>query len=366
MNSLFLPKLCGIFSMMDPNSKTLVIRFSSVGDIVLATPLLRVLRSRFPKGQIDFVTRREYAELVRSNRNLNRTYEYDASKGFEGLRTLKNTIKAEKYDLIVDIHDSLRSKYLRSLRGPRRVVVDKRILERSMLVNLKKNIYRGIVSVVDRYIETVSHLGVENDGKGLELHIPDEILFGVSGKLAALKLDRFEKVVGLCPGARHFTKRWPAEKFARVGAAFAQKMDAKILLLGGPDDESLCRQIGWTLNNEAGVDRATNLAGQLTLLETAAAMQYCDVIVTNDTGLMHLATAMQKKIVAIFGSTVKEFGFFPYDPSAVVIERREVACRPCSHIGRAECPERHFRCMTEIEPEEVFLRAKEMLEKPVG
>lgn len=347
---------------MDVHTKTLVIRFSSIGDIVLAAPFLRVLRKRFPEGQIDFVTRSEYAELVRSNQNLNHTYAFDASGGFDKLRDLKKVIRKERYDLIVDLHDSLRSKYLRSVLGAKRVVVDKRIFQRSMLVKFKKNIFRETIPVADRYIETVKELGIVNDGKGLELHIPDEVLFGVTGKLATLRLNRFEKVIGLCPGARHFTKRWPPERFARVGAAFAMKMDAKILLFGGPADESICRQISWGINNEAGEDRATSLAGQLGLLETAAAMQYCDLIVTNDTGLMHLAAAMHKKIIAIFGSTVKEFGFFPYDPSAIVLEQRGLECRPCSHIGRAECPERHFKCMTEISPEQVFLAGKRSLE----
>ncbi|MCX6134616.1 MAG: lipopolysaccharide heptosyltransferase II [Ignavibacteriales bacterium] len=346
---------------MDTSSKTLVIRFSSIGDIVLSTPLLRVLRARFPQGQIDYVTRTEYAELVRSNQNLNHTYEFDARERFDGLRALKKKIRDEQYDLIVDIHDSLRSKYLRSLRGPRRLVVNKRVFERSMLVNLKKNLYKEIVSVVDRYIEPLNDLGVTNDGKGLELHIPDEILFGVSGKIATLKLNRFEKVVGLCPGARHFTKRWPADRFARVGAACAQKLDAKILLFGGAADTAVCNQIVWDINNQAGAERATSLCGQLGLLETAAAMEFCDVIVTNDTGLMHIAAAMHKKIVAVFGSTVKEFGFFPSDPRAVVLDTSGLACRPCSHIGRSECPEKHFRCMTEIDPDNVYARARDLL-----
>ena len=348
---------------MDPINKTLVIRFSSIGDIVLSSPLLRVLRSRFPASQIDFVTRKEYAELVRSNQNLNRTFEFNADGGFEALRKLKKTIREERYDLLIDLHDSLRSKYLRSIRGPKRVVVDKRILERSMLVKLKKNVFKGVVSVVDRYVETLREFGIENDGKGLELHIPDEVLFGVAGKLASLQLHRFETVIALCPGARHFTKRWPADRFARVGAAFVQKLDAKVLLFGGAADEPLCKQIAWELNNQSGTERASSFAGQLGLLETAAAMQYCDVVITNDTGLMHIATAMQRKIVAIFGSTVKEFGFSPYDPAAVVIERTGLSCRPCSHIGRSECPEKHFRCMTEIDPEQVYARARDLVQQ---
>ena len=346
---------------MDSSTKTLVIRFSSIGDIVLSTPLLRVLRARFPDGQIDYVTRAEYAELVKSNQNLNHTYEFDASEGFDGLRILKKRIKEERYDLIVDIHDSLRSKYLRSLHGPQVTIVNKRVLQRAMLVNFKKNIYKEVIPVVDRYIEAVRDLGITNDGRGLELHIPDDTLFRVSGKVASLKLNQFEKVIGLCPGARHFTKRWPPERFARVGAACAQKADSKILLFGGKEDETICNQICWDINNQSGPERATSVCGQLGLLETAAAMEYCDIVITNDTGLMHIAAAMHRKIIAIFGSTVKEFGFFPYHPEAVVVEQKGLNCRPCSHIGRSECPEKHFKCMLDIQPDEVYSHAKALL-----
>ena len=346
---------------MGTSSKTLVIRFSSIGDVVLSTPLLRGLRRRFPDGQIDYATRTEYAELVRSNQNLNHTYEFDASGGFEGLRMLKKQIRDHHYDLIVDIHDSLRSKYLRSLHGPMVTVVNKRAVQRSMLVNFKKNVYKEVIPVADRYIEAVKDLGISNDGKGLELHIPDETLSGVSGKVATLKLNQYEKVIGLCPGARHFTKRWPPERFARVGAACAQKGDSKVLLFGGTEDETICNQICWDINNQAGSERASSFCGRLGLLETAAAMEYCDVVITNDTGLMHIASAMHRKIIAIFGSTVREFGFFPQTPEAVVLEDRGLACRPCSHIGRSECPEKHFKCMLDIQPDEVYSRAKAML-----
>lgn len=347
---------------MNTSFKTLVIRFSSIGDIVLSTPLLRVVRAKFPDGQLDYVTRKDYAELVKSNHNLNYTYEFDASTGFEGLRQLKKRIKAERYDLIVDIHDSLRSKYLRSILGVNQVVaVNKRIVERTMLVKLKKNMYKEIVSVADRYIESLKPLGIGNDKKGLELHIPDEVLFQVSGKIAALKLNRFEKTIGLCPGARHFTKRWPAERYAELGIRLAKEHDAKVLVFGGPSDAGVCSYVADSIQQQAGPERSTNFCNQLSLLETAAAMEFCDFLVTNDTGLMHIATAMHRKLVVLFGSTVKEFGFFPYTANGIVLEREGLYCRPCSHIGRAQCPEGHFRCMNEISVEDAYQKARALL-----
>lgn len=336
-------------------TKTLIIRFSSIGDIVLSTPLVRVLRSRFPDMQMDYVVRKEYADLIRSNQNLNVTHEFDASTGFAGLRILKKKLKEERYDLILDLHDSIRSRYLRSLLGVRRIeVLDKRLKERTVLVRFKKNTYREIVPVADRYIETVEEFGIENDGKGAELHIPDETLFSVSGRIAALRLNRFERVLGLCPFARHATKEWPTDRFSQVASGFVRKFDGAVMIFGGSADGERGLPLIKELVNEHGEERVINFTGTLTLSETAAAMQYCDVIVTNDTGLMHIADAMQRSIVAMFGSTVREFGFFPSENRSIVLERKGLYCRPCSHIGREQCPEGHFRCMKEIESAGVY------------
>ena len=350
---------------MVPPAKVLVIRFSSVGDIVLASPLLRVLRAKFTASQIDFVTKSEYAELVKFNPNLNFTYEFNPAEGFAGLRRLKSRLRRERYDLIVDIHNSLRSRYLRSLgKGEKVVAVDKRIVERAVLVRLKKNFYGSSVSVPDRYIEPLSAFGIAPDGGGTELHIPDEVLFRVSGMMAPVKLNEFETVVGLCPSSRHGTKRWPAERYGEIGSRAARTIGAKVFIFGGPSDAPVNSAVREVIVREAGEAAVTDWTGKLSLLESAAAMEYCDVVVSNDSGLMHIADAMQKKLVAIFGSTVREFGFFPSGAHSVVLERNGLSCRPCSHIGLKECPEKHFRCMKEIEPGDVFSAAERLLGRP--
>jgi lipopolysaccharide heptosyltransferase II len=354
--------MCYLFlKPMKSNPKTLVIRFSSIGDIVLSSPMLRALRRRFPESQIDYVTRKEYAELVRSNHNLNYTYEFDASEGFDGLRRLKRKIRQERYDLIIDIHDSLRSRFLRSIRGVERIVsFDKRVVERTLLVKFKKNTYKSIVPVWKRYLEGLQELGVEGDEDGPELHIPDEVLFRVSGRVATLKLRRFENVLGLCPGARHFTKRWPSDRFAEVGTRFASERNGMVLIFGGKEDVPQGREIAGRIEERAGAGRVVSLCGELSVLETAAAMQFCDAILTNDSGLMHIASAMHRKLVALFGSTVREFGFFPYGEQSRVLERVGLECRPCSHIGRDSCPEDHFKCMMDLSVEDVYVAVTTM------
>jgi heptosyltransferase-2 len=347
-----------------PN-KTVVFRLSSIGDIVLASPLLRVLRAAAgPKARVDFVVKKEFADLVKFSHHLSVVHEFDDSRGFPALQELKETLRAEHYDLVVDLHDSLRTMYLRNFCDTKEVVtVDKRLYARWQLVHFKRNVYGDSVPVADRYIETVKDFGILNDGKGLELFIPDEIQFSVSGKMAKLRLNEFEKVIGICPGAKHFTKRWQREKFADVSIHIAKKYHAKILVFGGEQDKDDCRTIVSLINHNAFENASADFSGEFSLLEVAAAIEFCDVIVTNDTGLMHIACARQRKVVAVFGSTVQEFGFAPYGTESVVIENNSLDCRPCSHVGRAECPKGHFKCMNDIGADEVQRAVTRFIEK---
>jgi lipopolysaccharide heptosyltransferase II len=349
--------------MFEPK-KILIIRFSSIGDIVLASPLIRVLRKRFPYSQIDFIVRKDYAELIRFNPNLNYIYEFNAHGGFRELRQLTNTVRQSNYDLVIDIHNSLRSRYIRSFSGVKKVVViNKRIFERTMLVRLKKNYYTDIVSVMDRYIEPIGIYGIENDAQGLNIFVPDEVVSRVTGKMASLRLNTFREVVGFCPSAKHLTKCWPQERFIETGIRLTRDLKAKIIIFGGKSDTTLCAAIAQAINDKIEGGYATEYSNQFTLLETAAAMQFCNTIVTNDSGLMHIAAAMKKKIVAIFGSTVREFGFSPVGTINIVVERKGLYCRPCSHIGRSNCPEGHFRCMNEIQIDDVIEAIKLVNEK---
>ena len=344
-------------------SKTVVLRLSSIGDIILSSPLLRVLRKAVGNdARVDFVVRKEYAELVRYNHHLSIVHEYDVATGYKGLQDLALQLRAEHYELVIDIHDSIRTKFLRAACTTKNIVVmDKRKLERWLLVNLKRNAYSDNLTVAERYIETVEGYGIKNDDKGLEIFIPDSTLFEISGKMGKLRLDRFEKVIGICPGSKHFTKRWQKEKFAEVAVRAATELKAKIHLFGGPDEREDCEFVCQEVARRVSPDAVTDFAGEFSLLESAAALEFCDVVVTNDSGLMHLAAAKQKKIVAIFGSTVKEFGFAPYGTESIIIEKSDLDCRPCTHIGKKACPKEHFKCMTEIDASTVFTSITSLL-----
>jgi lipopolysaccharide heptosyltransferase II len=340
---------------MNVPGKTLIIRFSSIGDIVLASPLLRVLRKKFPASRIDFATRSEFAELVKYNPNIDRVYELDASKGMKEICRLRKTIRENKYDLILDIHNSIRSRMLRLFNSAGRTeVVNKRILARTMLVKFRRNYYRDNISVSERYIETLKRHGVRGDGDGPEIFVPEGISEKISERMEAEGLKKFRKVFGFCPSAKHATKCWPAERYIEVGKTLAEEYDAKILIFGGSEDSAKNRYITGEINKSMQKRRAEDFNCGLLLLETAAAMKYCDLIITNDTGLMHIASAQKRSIVAIFGSSVREFGFSPAGSGNIVLEVAGLYCRPCSHIGRDKCPEGHFRCMNEIRTADVL------------
>jgi lipopolysaccharide heptosyltransferase II len=337
-----------------PN-RTLIIRLSSIGDIILASPLIRLLQKKNPQAEIDFLVKSEYRELVQHNPYLRYVIEFDTDGGFAALRALGRRIRQERYDAIIDIQGNLRSTFLRSGASSTILKLKKRRLARFFLVNFKWNVYRSAPSVPIRYLETVRSLGIDDDGEGLEIFVPDEVKMRVRDQLTKAGIDGQGLVVGLCPGAKHATKRWLREYFERLAVTLVREDGAKLLLFGGEDDQELCSAIERRVAEETGGRTdILNYAGTKSLLETASAMDACDTIVANDSGLLHLSAARKRRVVAIFGPTVREFGFYPYGTESKVIERQGLYCRPCTHIGGQTCPEGHFRCMKEIAVEEVL------------
>lgn len=345
--------------MREPITRTLIIRFSSVGDIILTTPLVRSLRRAFPECRIDFLVKSAYADLLQGNPNVSRVMTFDGNKGIAGLCRLRKEIRAEGYDLILDLHDSLRSRYIcAGQRGVRRY--RKRKIARAVLVSWQRDVYHlfgGSPPVIERYLETVRDLGVRDDGQGPEL-------FPSPGDVAAagtLLKDAAAGWVGVSPSARHDTKVWPPERFASAALSLARDRGFGVVLLGGPDDVARCGAVEALLRAGSPGMPVVNAAGRLTLLQSAALMDRCAVVLANDSGLMHVATARRRPLVAVFGSTVRQLGFAPYGRQSIVVERSEVLCRPCTGIGRARCPQGHFRCMLDISDDQVVAAASTLL-----
>ncbi len=351
--------------MHDIHYKTLVIRFSSVGDIVLSSPLVRAIRQRYPNADVDFLVKDIHADLVRHNPHLTSILTFPNHGGIRDLLTLRRELRRRRYDTILDIHGSLRSRALTfGLRGVRRV--RKRILARTILIYCKRDLYRffgGAPGVAERYLETFPVESAEGGTPELELFIPSDIQARARALLATRGVAPEAGMIGICPSARHWTKIWPEERFASLAAALARQWNAPVILFGGADDQERCGRIAASIAATSPETTTLDLSGACSLLETAALMDFCSVIVTNDSGLMHIASARKRPVVAIFGSTVRQFGFYPVGPRHRVVEVAHLPCRPCSHIGRSACPRGHFRCMLDVTPERVLETVSELVRR---
>ncbi len=335
----------------------LIIRFSSIGDIVLTTPTLRALRRRFPDARIDMATKQEYAELVETNPALNHVYRYDSRSGIGGVLRFGRELRQIRYDLCVDLHGNVRSRALRLLIQPTtQTVFSKQMLARTLLVRAKINRYGRILPVPERYLASVARFGVQNDEKGLELFPTQNEETHVAGLFAAEHLHDEELVVGFGAIAAHPLKQWPIENFIALGQRLIERHQARIVLFGGPGDRATAERIAQQLSNQPIV-----LCGRVSLLASAVALKRCAIFVGNDTGTVHIAAAMQRPVVALYGPTVEEFGFYPYRTPAKVIST-PLPCRPCTHTGKGHCKIRETRaCMTRIRIDDVFEAVETLL-----
>ncbi|OGP59574.1 MAG: lipopolysaccharide heptosyltransferase II [Deltaproteobacteria bacterium RBG_13_61_14] len=325
----------------------LVIRLGRLGDVVLATPLVRALRQAFPQAQVDWVIKQEFASLLQGHPWLHLVIPLDTSQGPAGLFRLAGELRRRRYDLVLDLHGIPRSYLLSgwSAAGMRRRY-RKWPIRRRLLTGFGWNLLRGAPSVAERYFTAVEDFGIAPDQGAPEL-MPGAEARQESGRLLA---PWPRPRIGLAPGATRFTKRWPAESFAAVGADLAERFSGSVVVVGGPEDRETAQEI---LNRMSPQRPKLDLTGRLTLPQAVAVIQDLDLLISNDTGLMHVATAVQTPVVAVFGPTTRELGFFPLGPAAKVIEHQDLSCRPCSVHGSDSCPRGHFRCMKEITPEQV-------------
>lgn len=319
--------------------KILVIRLSSLGDVLLTTPVLRALKNKFPKASIHFLVKPQFADAIRYNPILSAVHEFDSNN----TDALLKKIKEEKFNFVFDLQNNFRSRKFISRLGIKSYSFKKPSLKKWLLVKTKINLFKKIESIPEMYAKSIDNL--ELDSKGLELVIP-------GGIYAALNEDK--NYFGFCPGSQHFTKRWPKEYFIELGNEL-QKIGFTVVCFGGKDDKDLCGEIS------AGIEGGINFQNENELFKTAAGMKKCKMILSNDSGLMHTAAASGVPVIAIFGSSVKEFGFMPYGIKNKILENNSLNCRPCSHIGRAECPLVHFKCMKDLSPGFVLDQIKKFL-----
>ena len=312
------------------NPTFLIVRFSSIGDIVLTTPVVRCLKQQMPNCKIHFVTKTQYSSILHDNPYIDKVIEYsgDWNMFIGGLKT-------SKYDYIIDLHHNARTLRLKNAMAIKSFSFNKLNVQKWLLTALKINMMPSI-HIVDRYLATLSEFDIVNDGKGLDYFIPelDEV------KQSDIPSSHLFGYIGLVIGAAHNTKKLPLEKLKEL----CSKLNYPIILLGGKED----RKIGEELT-EIDSTKIYNSCGKFSINESADLVRKAKLIITHDTGLMHIAAAFKKPIISIWGNTVSSFGMTPYYGNTSVpnfrFEVENLRCRPCSKIGYNTCPKKHFKCM---------------------
>jgi heptosyltransferase-2 len=335
--------------------KILIIRLSSIGDILLSTPFIRQVRQKFPGSQIDYVIKDVYKDLIKHNPHINQIYTVRTDDTNSDLIELKQTLEKQSYNIVFDLHNNLRSNFLkRGINAEKIRSIRKGKIKQSLLVWFKINKYDEEISIPERYLAVAKDFDVEDDGKGLEIFLDDTAIESAEEKTISNDIDLNKSFVCLAPGAGFFTKRWPDKKFKQLINNICEKEKLPIVVFGGTEDQKIGAELGQS-------NKSVDFCGKLSLLETAYIISKGNALVSNDSGLMHMATAVHTPVLAIFGSTVRELGFFPYRSESRVIENIDLSCRPCSHIGRHKCPKGHFKCMEDIPAERVYEELSQLL-----
>ena len=309
--------------------KFLIIRLSSIGDIVLTSPVPRVLKGQLEGAEIHFLTKKQYHQVVANNPYLDKIWLYDNTRS-----DLMRELKKQNFDYIVDLHNNLRTFRIKSHLRIFSFSVNKLNVAKWLMVNFKVN-YLPQMHIVDRYLETLKIFDIKDDGKGLDYFTSEEdeqIPESISSILP-------ENYIALCIGGQHFTKKMPTEKLAEL----CRNISLPVVILGGQEDIPEAEKINSLVRRPDMI----NLTGKLSLNRSAVLVRQSQTVVTHDTGLMHIAAAYGKRVISIWGNTIPEFGMYPYRPGkdSMISEVGGLTCRPCTKIGFRKCPKSHFRCM---------------------
>jgi ADP-heptose:LPS heptosyltransferase len=313
-------------------AKFLIIRFSSIGDIVLTTPVMRCLRKKYPDAEIHFLTKQSFKGILASNPYIDKIHTLGDS-----YELMLHELKTEAYDYVIDLHHNLRTlRIKRFLKEVKSFSFNKLNVEKFIYTNFKINTLPE-KHIVDRNLQTLASLGVENDGLGLDYFVPEKDRI----KKNDLPTAHMYGYVAVVIGAALATKKMPLHKLKELCAAIKYP----VVLLGGKEDIEEGKAI------EVADDiKIYNACGKFNLNESADIVANAKLVITHDTGLMHIAAALQKPIISVWGNTVPEFGMYPYYGSLSaqhydVVEIKKLWCRPCSKIGYKKCPKGHFKCM---------------------
>lgn len=327
--------------------KILILRFSSIGDIVLTTPVVRVLKAQVDGAEIHYGTKRQYRGLLEENPYIDKIHTLDGSLG-----SFIKLLRSQKFDYVVDLHNNLRTRIIKWSLGARSFSFKKLNYEKWLMVNLKINKLPSI-HIVDRYMDAIAFFGVKHDSLGLDYFIPEKD--EVPGDW--IPESHRSEYVAYAIGGQHATKKLPVKRMIEL----CDKINRPVILLGGKEDFEAGEQVRLFFEKqESNVEFESGLAdlgkktivynacGKYNLNQSASIVKNARYVFTHDTGLMHIAAAFKKEVFSIWGNTIPLFGMYPYRTKFTVLENAKLGCRPCSKIGYDKCPKGHFHCMQKI------------------
>ena len=340
-------------------NKILVIQTAFIGDVILTLPLIQTLKQSYPQSSIDVIVVPRTAEIFTNHPAISKIITYDkrgSDKGVKGLLRLRTKFIPQKYDLVIVPHRSLRSALLTWLLKPAMSIGFDRSAGHWLF---KKNVhYNPSSHEIERNLSLLNPLKLPTVAVMLpRLYPSDQDVKIIDSILIEYKLNQYKNVLAVAPGTIWNTKRWPVDRFASVCKQIASENNA-ILLIGGKEDVALCTNV----IEIAQVKNIFNIAGKLSLLQSAELIRRCKVLISNDSAPMHIAVAMETPVIAIYGATIPGFGFAPRGPRDVVVETNGLKCRPCSIHGGNMCPIKTFDCMQSISPDVVVNKLKLLLE----
>ena len=323
--------------------KFLIIRFSSIGDIVLTTPVVRNLKQQVEDAEIHYLTKPQFKSIIENNPYIDKVHTLKSS-----FKDTVHELRYEHFDYVIDLHRNIRTARFKNQLKIISFAFDKLNKEKWLLVNLKINKLPDI-HIVDRYLDTLKVFDLKNDQKGLDYFIPKDDIVDVKSISENLK----DGYVGVVIGAYHNTKKLTKEKTISI----CTQIDKPILLLGGPDN----KEEGEEIKNIIGKN-IYNTCGNFNINQSASLVKQAKVILTPDTGLMHVASAFKKKIISVWGNTIPEFGMYPYMPhqDSEIMEVKNLKCRPCTKIGFTQCPKKHFKCINDLDEDYIVKKIKDL------
>lgn len=328
--------------------KILIIRLSSIGDIVLTSAFVRMVRQKFPHSRIDFILYHPYKSIFENNPYIDEIITCEKNEDDVCINLLKNSIEQKQgtYDIIYDLHNNSMSNRISSGLGKIIHKVDKRRAEKLKLVWLKKGKGEPYLHINDLYLAVGQDDGIEDDNLGLEYWLQNDKENSQYNPYSRSYFRKDSYKIVVAPGAHYKTKQWGYLNYAHLIRKLLPIANG-ITLIGGAQDVALCEKIHELNPN------VINLCGKLNLTESCDIIDKHDLLITNDTGVMHIAAARKTPVVTFWGSSVKELGFEPFRSTNLIIET-DLKCRPCSHIGRKFCPKIHFKCMNDLKPNRAY------------